>query len=220
MSEEDVQWLNGEGQNYRAKSAEKVSSVENGGGTEYHQQYQTILNLYHSGIPIYIIALQLDTNEEDVHKIIQSTSNNTKPLSASPYSMSLLENKFDNDSLTPSLDNTVNTDIAIKNAQVRMWKALRSEPEINLSMERTNEVLRAFAKSKVTLVTLNIDLVDSTELSISLPLERLSTILQTFMQEVASVIISYGGYMLKYVGDAVLGFFVVNTKYGFENNMV
>ena len=220
MSEEDVQWLNGEGQKYRTKSAEKVNSVENGGGMKYHQQYQTILNLYHSGIPIYIIALQLDMNEDDVRKIIQSTSNNTKRLSASPYSMSILENKFDNDSLTLSLDNTVNTDIAIKNAQVRMWKALRSEPEINLSMERTNEVLRAFAKSKVTLVTLNIDLVDSTELSISLPLERLSTILQTFMEEVASVIISYGGYILKYVGDAVLGFFVVQTKYAFENNVV
>ncbi len=218
MSEEDVQCLNGEGQNYRTKSAEKVSSVENGGGIEYHQQYQTILNLYNSGIPTYIIAFQLDMSEEDVHKIIQSTSNNTKPLSASPYSVSLLENKFYNDSLTPSLDNTVNTDIAIKNAQVRMWKALKSEPEISLSMDRTNEVLRAFAKSKVTLVTLNIDLVDSTELSISLPLERLSTILQTFMQEVASVIISYGGYILKYVGDAVLGFFVVHTKYEFENS--
>ena len=213
MSEEDVQWLNGEGQNYRTKSAEKVSSVENGSGMEYHQQYQTILNLYRSGIPDYIIAFQLDMSEDDVRKIIQSTSNNTKPLSASPYSMSLLENKFDNDSLTPSLDNTVNTDIAIKNAQVRMWKALQSEPEISLSMERTNEVLRAFAKSKVILVTLNIDLVDSTELSISLPLERLSTILQTFMQEVALVIISYGGYILQYVGDAVLGIFVVHTKY-------
>jgi adenylate cyclase len=109
-------------------------------------------------------------------------------------------------------------DIAIKNAQVRMWKALKSEPEISLSMDRTNEVLRAYAKSKVTLVTLNIDLVDSTELSISLPLERLSTILQTFMQEVASTIISYGGYILKYIGDAVLGFFVVHTKYEFENS--
>jgi class 3 adenylate cyclase len=217
---EDVQWLNGEGHNYRTKSAEIVSSVEIGGGMEYYQQYQTILNLYHSGIPNYIIAFQLDMSEDDVRKIIQSTSNSTKPLSASPYSMSLLENKFDNDSLAPYLDNTVNMDIAIKNAQVRMWKALRSEPEINLSMERTNEVLRAFAKSKVTLVTLNIDLVDSTELSISLPLERLSTILQTFMEEVASIIISYGGYILKYVGDAVLGFFVANTKYGFENNMV
>jgi adenylate cyclase len=197
---EDVQWLNGEGQNYRTKSEKKVNSIENGGGIEYHQQYQTILNLYNSGIPTYIIALQLDMNEDDVRKIIQSISNNnTEPLLASPFCISLLENKFDNDNLTPYLENTVNMDIAIKNAQVRMWKALKSEPEISKSMDRTNEVLRAFAKSKVTLVTLNIDLVDSTELSISLPLERLSTILQTFMQEVASVIISYGGYILKYV---------------------
>jgi hypothetical protein len=57
-------------------------------------------------------------------------------------------------------------------------------------------------------VILHIDLVDSTELSISLPLERLSTILQTFMQEAASVIAFYGGYVLKYVGDAVLAFFI------------
>jgi adenylate cyclase len=128
------------------------------------------------------MALQLDMNEDDIRKIIQSTSNNTNSLLTPTFSMSLLENKFDMDSLTSSLDNTVNIDIAIKNAQVRMWKALRSEPEISLSMERTNEVLKAFAKSKVTLVTLNIDLVDSTELSISLPLERLSTILQTFMK--------------------------------------
>lgn len=219
-SREDTQRLTKQEQYSQTKSEKKVSSVENGGGIEYHQQYQTILNLYHSGIPIYIIAFQLDMNEDDIRTIIQSTSNNTKPLLASPFSRSLLENKYDKAILTPSLDNTVNTDVAIKNAQVRMWKALQSEPEISLSMERTNEVLRAFAKSKVTLVTLNIDLVDSTELSISLPLERLSTILQTFMQEVASVIISYGGYILKYVGDAVLGFFVAHTKYEFENNVV
>jgi class 3 adenylate cyclase len=103
--------------------------------------------------------------------------------------------------------------MAIKNAQIRMWKALRAEPEITLSMERTNEVLKAFSKSKVSLVIFNVDLVDSTELSISLPLERLSVILQTFMQEVASVITSYGGYVLKYIGDAVLGFFIVPNRH-------
>jgi adenylate cyclase len=139
-------------------------------------------------------------------------------LSSSLFSVPLLENKFTKNSTIP-IDAVFNTDIAIKNAQVRMWKALKSEPEITLSMERTNEVLRAFAKSKATLVILNIDLVDSTELSISLPLERLSTILQTFMQEVASVIVSYGGYVLKYVGDAVLGFFLVPAKYRFEKDM-
>ena len=188
---EDMQQRNEQGQYYHTKSAKKINSIEKNRSIEYHQQYQTILNLYYSGIPTYIIAFQLDMNEDDVCKIIQSILNNTKPLLASLCSISLLDNKLDKNSLAPSLDNTVNTDTAIKNAQVRMWKALRSEPEISLSMERTNEVLRTFAKSKVTLVTLNIDLVDSTELSISLPLERLSTILQTFMQEVASVVISY-----------------------------
>ena len=87
-------------------------------------------------------------------------------------------------------------------------------------MERTNEVLRAFSKSKVSLVIFNVDLVDSTELSISLPVERLSVILQTFMQEVASVIISYGGYVLKYIGDAVLGFLIVPPEHRFEENKV
>jgi adenylate cyclase len=216
---EDVQQRNKQGQNNHLESIRKVNSIENS-GIEYHQQYQTILNLYHSGIPTYIIAIQLDMNEDDVRKIIQSTSNNTKPLLASPFSMSLLDNNFDKDSSILSPDNTVNMDIAIKNAQVRMWKALRSEPEISLSMERTNEVLRAFAKSKVTLVTLNIDFVDSTELSILLPLERLSTILQTFMQEVASLIISYGGYVLKCIGDAVLGFFIVPNKGQFEKGII
>jgi adenylate cyclase len=215
---EDVQQRNKQGQDYHTESEKRVNSIENGSGIEYTQQYQTILNLYNSGIPTYIIAFQLDMNEDDVRKIIQSTSNNTKPLLASPFSMSLLENNFDSSTL--SLDNSVNMDIAIRNAQVRMWKALRSEPEISLSMERTNEVLRAFAKSKVTLVTLNIDLVESTELSISLPLERLSTILQTFMQEVASLITSYGGYVLKYIGDAVLGFFIVPNKGQSENSIV
>jgi adenylate cyclase len=213
----DAQQRNGQGQCDCLKSAKALNSIENN-SIKYHQQFQTILNLYYSGIPVYIIAFQLDMNEEDVHKVIQSALDGKSLLSSSLFSVPLLENKFTKNSTIP-IDAVFNTDIAIKNAQVRMWKALKSEPEITLSMERTNEVLRAFAKSKATLVILNIDLVDSTELSISLPLERLSTILQTFMQEVASVIVSYGGYVLKYVGDAVLGFFLVPAKYRFEKDM-
>lgn len=174
---------------------------------EYH--YQTIWNLYNSGIPTYIIGFQLDMDEKEVQKVIHSTPNNNSFLASSPLHIPLIENKFMGDVVRQPFDDIVNTDMTVKNAQIRMWKALRSEPEITLTMERTNEVLKAFAKSKMTLVILNVDLVESTELSISLPLERLSTILQTFMQEVASLITSYGGYVLKYIGDAVLGFFIV-----------
>jgi len=82
---EDMQRLTKQEQYSQTKNEKKVSSIENGGRIEYHQQYQTILNLYHSGIPIYIIAFQLDMND-DIRTIIQSTSNNTKPLLASPFS--------------------------------------------------------------------------------------------------------------------------------------
>jgi hypothetical protein len=54
-------------------------------------QYQTILNLYKSGIPAYIIAFQLDIGREDVQKVIKSASNNNNSLTSSPFSLPLLE---------------------------------------------------------------------------------------------------------------------------------
>jgi adenylate cyclase len=212
MRERNILQRNDEEQKKDAKNSEVISPAcnsypEKSYDSKYRQQRQTILNLYYSGIPTYIIAFQLDISEEDVHEVIRSISNDENSASSPSLLVPLLEGNSTGSS-TPALDSVVNMDIAIKNAQVRMWKALRSEPEINLSMEQTNNVLRALAKSKVTLVTLHIDLVDSTELSISLPLGKLSTILQTFMQEAAYVITSYGGYVLKYVGDAVLAFFI------------
>src|SRR5919106_4359146 len=134
MREEDYSYLRNElGQSERVKSIKLVNSSEHD-GTNYRQQYQTILNLYNSGIPAYIIAFQLDMDEKDVHKIIQSTLEGRSSLwPLPPSSISILENEFTNNSIILSPDNIVNTDIAIKNAQVRVWKALKAEPEITLS---------------------------------------------------------------------------------------
>lgn len=51
----------------------------------------------------------------------------------------------------------------------------------------------------------------------TLPLDRLTTIIQTFSQEMSLVTELYGGYVLKYVGDAVLAFFVTNPNNGGDN---
>lgn len=59
---------------------------------------------------------------------------------------------------------------------------------------------------------LHIDLVGSTRLSMTLPIDRLATIIQTFYQEMSDIISAYGGYVLKYVGDAVIAFFVVPVE--------
>jgi len=79
--------------------------------------------------------------------------------------------------------------------------------EFNVSQEKTQELLENFAGTNVTLVILHIDLVDSTDLSMNLPLKRLVPIIQAFTQEMTLVIEAYGGYVFKYVGDAILCFF-------------
>ncbi len=70
-------------------------------------------------------------------------------------------------------------------------------------------MLEKYARYKTTLVILNVDLVGYTTLSMSLPLDRLTMIIQAFNQEMSVAVKAFGGYILKYVGDAILAFFVL-----------
>jgi class 3 adenylate cyclase len=172
--------------------------------TTRNSQRQTILNLYNSAIPTEIISFQLDISQEEVENIIEEERMEQEKLSlqgaSSPdASMGLFY-----------LDAVVNIDLAIKHAQNSMWEALKSEPKFDISMEETDKILEKFAKSKVTLVILHVDLVDSTRLLMTLPVDRLSTIIQAFTREMSLIIEAYGGYILKYIGDAILAFFTVN----------
>jgi adenylate cyclase len=110
------------------------------------------------------------------------------------------------------LDAIVDLDKAIKLAQERVWKALKVEPEFNLSTNETHKILEKLEKSKIMLVILHIDLVESTRLSMTLPVDRLANIIQAFSQEMSFTINAYGGYVLKYVGDAILAFFLATAE--------
>ena len=160
-------------------------------------QQKTIINLYNSGVPPDVIARQLDISREEVDRIIADAEKSSKP-SESPSLASFY------------LDAVVDLDKAIKLAQERVWKALKVESRFDLSTEETQEILTKLAKSKVMLVILHIDLVGSTRLSSTLPADRLAAIVQAFTQEMSLTITAYGGYVLKYVGDAILAFFLAN----------
>lgn len=167
-------------------------------------QRQTLLNLYNSAIPIEIISFQLDISQEEVENMIKEEKREQEKLSFK----GLLSQ--DSSSLGSFyLDAVVNIDLAIKRAQNSLWEALKSESKFDISMEETDKILDKFAKSKVTLVSLHIDLVDSTNLLMTLPIDRLSTIIQAFTEEMSLIIQAYGGYILKYIGDAILAFFTV-----------
>jgi adenylate cyclase len=159
-------------------------------------QQQTIINLYNSGIPPEVIALQLDITQEEVDRVIASAEK------SSPTETTTLASFY--------LDAVVDLDKAIKLAQERVWKALKVESRFDLSTEETQEILTKLAKSKVTLVILHIDIVGSTRLSSTLPADRLAAIIQAFTQEMSITVSAYGGYVLKYVGDAILAFFIAN----------
>jgi class 3 adenylate cyclase len=52
-----------------------------------------------------------------------------------------------------------------------------------------------------------VDLVDSTEMSRDLPIDKLVTVIRAFTHELSSVIENYDGLILKYVGDGIISFF-------------
>jgi adenylate cyclase len=110
-------------------------------------------------------------------------------------------------------------DVIMKKSQSRMWKTLNGELQFIISVVETQNVLGRFAGSKVYFVILNVDLVASTKLSMTLPLDRITRLIQSFNQEMSLIVKDFGGFVLKYVGDAVLAFFVVVPGRESEGNV-
>jgi adenylate cyclase len=98
--------------------------------------------------------------------------------------------------------------------QDRLREALEERYQYNTSIKRSQDFLQEHVRSKICLVIMYVDLVGSTDMSMTLPVEKLVAIITAFSREVSSVIESYSGYVLKYVGDAVIAFFPSNfNKY-------
>ncbi|HEX9677847.1 adenylate/guanylate cyclase domain-containing protein [Nitrososphaera sp.] len=175
------------------------------GATDPGFQRQTIINLFTSGIDPDTIALQLDISKDQVEAVIASFQEEEKKKTKSATDVAAAPSF----SSFP-LDGLVDKEEAVKQAQERVWKALKFEPEFDLTREETQTILEKFVKSKVEFVILHIDLVGSTKLSMTLPADRLANIVQAFTQEMSIVIKAYGGFILKYVGDAILAFFLAD----------
>lgn len=167
-----------------------------------------------------MIALQMDMNEKDVLRVIEEVTSSEKGREekAPTLSSSLSSIRKDSVPLISKLylDKAVNIDYAIKYAQTRVWKALKVKSDFDISMEETQNNLKNYAESKTTFLILYIDLVDSTRLSMILPVNRLATIVRAFSQEISLIISAYGGYVLKYIGDAILAYFPVDSSDDFH----
>jgi len=101
----------------------------------------------------------------------------------------------------------VSSDILEEEIQKRVWNALKQDQQYSDVITDSDRFLREHVFSSVSMVVMYVDLVGSTQMVMDLPQKQLSMIVSSFAQEMGYVIKQHNGYVLKFVGDAVIGYF-------------
>jgi adenylate cyclase len=140
-----------------------------------------------------------DTKEKIIDRMVDrnyNTSNKT-------------EQGTKQNSVLPSTENRTIYDLQtlLSQRQDRLESVLYERYKYNTSIKRGQDFLLNHVDSKLSLVVMYADLVGSTKMSMALPVERMAKIIKVFSHELSSVVESYNGFVLKYVGDAVIACF-------------
>jgi class 3 adenylate cyclase len=112
--------------------------------------------------------------------------------------------------LSKGSDKTIDPDTLIKNVQNRINKALEKGYQYTRVIDSSEKFLRKNVFRQINMAVLYVDIVGSTKMSITLPPDKLSVMISSFSQEMSYVIEKFHGYVLKFVGDAVIGYFIEN----------
>ncbi len=88
-----------------------------------------------------------------------------------------------------------------------LCSALKERYQYNTSIKRGQNFLLNHVNARLDLVIMYADLVGSTKMSMTLPVDKLVTIINVFSHELSLVVERYNGFVLKYLGDAIISFF-------------
>src|SRR6188472_680003 len=95
----------------------------------------------------------------------------------------------------------------LEQTRARVNKTLMDGIQLNMSTEESKKLLRRHVNTKTNLVTMFVDVNNSTQMSLTLPEHKFALIVQSFAQEISIAVSGYGGYVFKYEGDAVIALF-------------
>lgn len=109
-------------------------------------------------------------------------------------------------------EKTLDFDTVLKDTRMRVWKSLKEGYEYENMDDESDKYLRANALEHIEIAVMYVDLVGSTKMILELPPEKVTIIMSSFAQEMASIIRQHHGYVLKFVGDAVIGYFVTKAN--------
>lgn len=114
----------------------------------------------------------------------------------------------------------VDTETLISETQKRVWSSLTKGYEYPPVPDDSDKFLRKHVFSRINMIVLYVDLVGSTDITLSLPEDKVAIIISSFAQEMASTIAQHDGYVLKFVGDAVIGYFIAEGNIDTADNAV
>ena len=109
-------------------------------------------------------------------------------------------------------ERTPDFETMIQNTQIRVWKSLKEGYEYDSIEDESDLYLRKNVLKHIEMVVMYVDLVGSTQMALEISPEKVAIIMSSFAQEMAYVIKQYNGYVLKFVGDAVIGYFVAEAN--------
>jgi class 3 adenylate cyclase len=110
--------------------------------------------------------------------------------------------------------NSFDKSIIVKESQMRIKKALVEGFEYHhLAIAKSDNFLRKHTAQRLDFAVLYVDLVNSTRMSTELAPDFLSKIVTVFSQEVSYIIEHFGGFVLKFVGDASIGYFTSSQNF-------
>jgi adenylate cyclase len=110
---------------------------------------------------------------------------------------------YNHDSFPQITDSQTN----IAETETRILEAFEKGSGLSPKIETSEQFLLQNVGSKLKLVVLYVDLVDSTLMTRNFSVDKLATIIQMFTQEMSVAVSNFNGQVLKYVGDAVIAYF-------------
>jgi adenylate cyclase len=107
----------------------------------------------------------------------------------------------------PMAGAAVDSETLVAQTQERLSRALKRRYQYESNLKPAQEFLINYINSKIPLAIMYADLAGSTKMSMTLPVNKMVTIIRAFLYEMSYIVQSHEGYVLKYVGDAVIAFF-------------
>jgi adenylate cyclase len=106
----------------------------------------------------------------------------------------------------------------IAESKTRVLESFEKGSGLITKVEDPDIFLSKYIGTTLKLVVLYVDLVGSTLMTRSLPVNRLATIMQAFTQEMSIIVSKFGGQVLKFVGDAIVAYFPLSASYSLAYN--